>query len=400
MASVKIHGLSEVHGDEVPDSHSFWDILIQGVAKNPQGVAVASLYQPADHLSFSTPNLALDADYSTWTYTDLQKAAERLAVILHDNGVHKGSVVAVFVHSSIEWCLLLWTCARLAACFAPLNINSVSRPEELEHVFGMLHPDAVFVQDQVLATRLDQHASTSLDKIGLKVICDSIKDGTGKRWITLKNLWDKPSRAQSSPNSEHGFFSNDPAVLLFTSGTSSLPKACVHTSQTLNSSTYEASQIIETDKRFLFNFRNFHVAALTVLSLWRAGGMLLIASKEFDVEAFVGALQSHAVTHISATPGMIQSVLSHPELKLQTIYHVKSLMLGAEMVSPSLLNECKQKLNPERIGADWGMTEGLGLLGSGPKGSVFLPNGTPSVGKILPGSRLRICKLGTRNPVK
>ena len=128
--------------------------------------------------------------------------------------------------------------------------------------------------------------------------------------------------------------------------------------------------------------------------------MLLIASRKFDTESFIRVLQSHVITQVATSPAMMHSVLSYPELELHRMHPVKSLILGAEMVSPSLLKECRQKLNPEKITAAWGMTAGIGVLTTGPEGSIFLPNGTPSVGKILPGARLRICKPGTRNPVK
>ena len=73
----------------------------------------------------------------------------------------------------------------------------------------MLHPDAVFVQDQVLATKVEKHASASLDKIGLKVTCDSVKDPADRGWMHLQNLWDRPNSARPLSNLEHGFSSND-----------------------------------------------------------------------------------------------------------------------------------------------------------------------------------------------
>ena len=213
--------LSEAHGAEVPLLHSLWDLLTDGVKKNAEGPAIVSLWQPADHLSsftskdaVSTAKSSTKSDHLSWTYTELQFAAEQLASVLYSNGVRKGSRIAAFLYNSIEWPLFFGACARLAACFCPLNPHSLHRPQELQHCLEVLHADVIVVQYWDLSTELEKNVSHLVSSIALKIACDWVPNEHRERWRTLSTM--QPS--QGLPRDGTVGSGNEPALLIiFTS---------------------------------------------------------------------------------------------------------------------------------------------------------------------------------------
>ncbi|KAL8696153.1 MAG: hypothetical protein Q9224_002944 [Gallowayella concinna] len=399
---MSFEGLSEAHGAEIPLYHSLWDLLTEGVDKNPEGEAIVSLWQPADHLSFltfnnpvSTPKWDSKPDYLSWTYIELRFGAEQLASVLYSNGVRKGSRIAAFLYNSVEWCLFFWACARLTACFCPLNPHSTQRPQDLRHILETLNPDAIVVQHSEQSTEIETNAPHLTRSVALKIACDWVPNEQRERWSALSTL--QPS--QCLPRDGHISSSNDPTLILFTSGTTGVPKACAHTAMSLGTATHSSSQRFEKCHRYLFILRSFHVATVTNLAYWRSGAALVFPSKEFEATATLQALPSQCITHLQATPSTIYALLGHPLFDTHRPQHLITVFLVAEMISSDLLHKCKEQLKPKRVISSWGMTEGVGLV-SPAQDSKPLRGGSLSVGKVLPGVKVRICEPGSRIPVK
>ena len=397
--SPSTHELAEEHGAELPLYHSLWAMITEGVKKNADGPAVISMYQGANHLSFLISKDVEDASHLIWTYTELQEAAERLAEILHATGVRKGSVVALFLYNSVEWCLFFWACAKMEACFAPLNPDSIHRPNELKHLLQTLEPNVLVVQDSNLATSIEKETWEIVSEMKLKIICESSKGSNSEHWKALSTLEAfLPHSCDDLLNA--GIVSNESAVVFFTSGTTSLPKACPRTVAILDSSSQSASKRLEKEFRYLSNARCFHVAALVHVALWRAGATPIIPARGFDAGATLQALKSQRCTHMDLTPSMMYAIQNHPLLETYPPPSLTYLGLVADIVPQDLLTKCEEIFKPKYIRSPWGMTEGIGLTSYGSEGSVPSQDGVITAGKVSPGSRVRICKPETRIPLK
>ncbi|KAL9041246.1 MAG: hypothetical protein Q9214_004174, partial [Letrouitia sp. 1 TL-2023] len=404
MERQKDGDLAEVFGQDIPPTHNLRDLLSEGVQKNPHGAAVVSLYQSEDHLSFLVSKGTKDIKHLSWTYLDLQHAASRLATVLHGHGVRKGSVVATFLWNSVEWSLFFWATAGLGASFVPLDPRSISRPAELRHTLQVLEIDVLVVEDRNTANTFEENTKEFTQAISLKIICAPAEETYSNGWQSFQGLRDEtPLEIQWNALDNTGT-TQDAAVILFTSGTTGLPKACAHSATNLGSQShsYPTARLLDTGCKVLLHSPNFHIAGFwNLLCTWRAGATLIIPSPRFDAEASLRGVKSEGCTHMTGTPSMVNAILNHPLFSSHVPVSLRLLGMGAEMVPQDLITRCKEAIGSHVVTwSGWGMTEGIGMLGWDQDSPVPSHSGALAVGKVMPGSRIRICEAGSRIPLK
>ena len=396
--------LAESFGQDVSTTHHLRDLLLEGVQKNPNGTAVVSLYQPEGHLSHLTLQGTKDLGHLSWTYCELQHAASRLATILHGNGARKDSGVATFLFNSLEWSVFFWATAGLGASFIPLDPRSIDRPAELRHLLQGLRIHVLVVQDADAAISLERNASEAAKAIGLKIICNLDGKACPDGWSSILDLHDDTPLAIDWFSASTVASSQEAAIILFTSGTTSLPKACAHSVTNLDSQTasYSTTRLMNSRSKSLIHLPNFHIGPLwNFLCTWRAGATVILPSSRFDAGETLKGLESQQCTQVACTSSIIYAMFKHPLFPSHVPASLELLILGAEMITPDLMTRCKREIGSHVIvWTIWGMSEGIGLTAWDRNDTVKTWNGVLGVGKVMPGSKIRVCEVGSRTPLK
>ena len=412
MAVSDVQQLSTLDGGVVAHQpRSLYTLFYQAAHDYPENIAIDSSYQ-ADYLfssSSSSEKSAKSGDTGLcWTYAQLHEGANRLARALDAQSVGAGDTIALFLDNCAETALLLWAAARLKARFAPLDTRSLGRPKEVDHYCDVLKPRIIVVQDadaaEIFCSRRSNLHSNFI------VIVASPDNVTLDGCFHLKDLLcsgdgEQPSIFSLSDLDEVRAAS-DVGLVIFTSGTTGLPKACGHSNKNI---WYERNAMVHFRKmgpshKSLHHLPVSHVfGALNLVAFLTVGATVVMVSPRFDAQATLSRLNHQDITNISAVPSMVHALVGLlPRQGPETVSSRLNISLGGTTVSPEVINLC---LDSSKIGAQYahsgyGLSEGLPMFSYRVGDETTVSEGFASVGRIAPGGLAKICAPGTIEPVR
>jgi crotonobetaine/carnitine-CoA ligase len=317
-------------------------------------------------------------DGRRWTYAELQRDVHRVAAGLADRGIAKGDKVLIHAENCPEMVLAWLGCAVLGAVGVTTNTKSVGA--EMSYFAG--HTGAVAAITQPQYATMVAAAAPAL------------------RWIAVTddNSGEPPSDDQRDAVSAGGFVAfaslfgdaaafspREPEPLLpfgimFTSGTTSRPKAVVHTHANAIWASRSGPRSIDLcgDDTYLIVLPFFHVnaQAWSFFSVLGVGATAVLMPK-WSQRGFWPTVVEHHVTHVSVLPFVLQALMS-PERPAD-----HSLRVGVfGFVMPEMT-----KATGIGLYAAYGMTETVTHAVSG-KPYEGIPS--RSMGHVTPGYEMAV----------
>ena len=315
--------------------HAFWPKRLPHKLTAPQ----TSLWMNLQISAMRFPNkLALVFMGQQWTYSQLQHQAEVIASALSKMGVQKGDRVVLDMQNCPQLVITHFAILRLDAVVVP--VNPMNRMEELKHY--ILDPDTkVAVTTADLATELAA-ASNALPKDQqlknlLVTQFTDVFDADNAGPTELPEAWrDWLSTRHALPTLDNGQVHawaeaiqsaidlgpitaqpDDLAVLPYTSGTTGLPKGCMHTHGTIMhnamSSGIWASGTPENVTLCVVPM--FHITGM--VSVMHASifiGATLVLMPRWDRDLAGRLISKWKITHWTNIPTMVIDLLGSPNM--------------------------------------------------------------------------------------
>jgi len=296
-------------------------------------------------------------------------------------GIQPGQRVMLLAYNSPDWVVALWAIWSLGA--VPVLGNRWWGPKEAAHALALIAPRAVITDDPGLA---DGYRGPVLDIAALTDgtnLADGtdVTDGTDS---TAPPVIDGPAAE------------DDPAVVLFTSGSSGMPKAVelsfrsvVANQHNVLARSRQLPHLLDADAPQPVNLIGtplFHIGAFaTLLTQIITGGRVVFTAGRFDPAQVLGLIESEGVQRWGAVPTMAIRVLEHPDFETRDLSTLRSFPLGGAPV-PTVLVERMARALPQLarrgLANMWGMTEGGGFLSLAAGADLTAHPGT--VGRPLP----------------
>jgi acyl-CoA synthetase (AMP-forming)/AMP-acid ligase II len=254
------------------------------------------------------------------SYAQMASDVARLANALQAMGVGVGDRVAVMATNSPEYVEVYYACAKVGACFVPLNYRA--KQDELTYMLNTSESKVVFVGARYLDLLAGIRASlTSVQHV-------VTLDGQAEGLKSFQQLIDESSDDEIFTDIDE----SDPTVLIFTSGTTAMPKGVNLTY--LNLSLYVMNTMSPADPdsphdRTLLSVGIFHVAGVTAImsSIW--GGRSLVILPQFEPEAWLEAVQREGVTHAFVVPTMLKRLMDHDRFEEYDLGSLQLITYGA-----------------------------------------------------------------------
>lgn len=285
-------------------------------------------------------DIVIDDGSSAVSYEQLRAGAARAAGVLESLGIARGARVGIFGVNSVAAVELIFACSALGGVSVPINYRA-SKPE-VRHIAQDSGAEVIFA-DERYAELLAQARPKSVRRVVL----------LGEAYSALKQ------QAQETPGPAD-VEDSDLAVLIYTSGTTSLPKGVQLTHGGLSTFALESADVADGTDRgaTLLSVPLYHVAGLSSMLVSVYGGRRILMMKQFEPLEWLKRAGEQRPTHAFLVPTMLRKLLNEPAFEQADLSSLQAISYGAAPMPLSTITDALRRL-PEQIAftGAYGMSE-------------------------------------------
>ncbi|MGA2522065.1 MAG: AMP-binding protein [Acidimicrobiales bacterium] len=278
----------------------------------------------------------------------------------HQLGVERGDRFAVLAMNGHEFIELYHAALFGAGVINPLNIRFSAA--ELAYVLNDSGSTVVF-SDPVFATLVDRARNEEGAKVEkLVIIGGTPGDGiTGRDDDTVSY---EDLLAAGEPVMPPDPEEDDPAVLMYTGGTTGLPKGALLDQRAEALNLYHVGlQIgLRETRRFLFQSPMFHAAVVAGVVGIPASGGTSVSIPLFDPELVLSVIEQEEIDTTMMVPVMMSMLEKHPGFSPDRLRTLRQIVYGAAPISPPLIDRWLTMLPDTDFHQGYGMTEAASVL--------------------------------------
>ncbi len=308
--------------------------------------------------------VAEDGARHIWSYGELTARSAGLSGALVAQGVRRGDVVMTLIGNRAEWVLAMLACFRIGAVVLPCNTQL--RRKDLEHRVGVANPALAIGEQRFLGELPGGVPHWTLEDVA--------------------RILDE-DEAQAPPAEPSELAPGDPALIVFTSGTTGEGRAAVHPQSYLTGNRIMAEQWFGAqpgDITWCTAATGWSKSARNAfIAPWLCGAVPFMQEGPFDPSERLAIVEREGINVLCQAPTEYRILAKRTELR--PLPELRRMVSAGEPLNPEVIRAFTDTLGIG-IHDGYGQTETGGLTGS-LVGDEIRPG---SMGRALPGIELRI----------
>ncbi|GIZ39510.1 hypothetical protein CKM354_000289200 [Cercospora kikuchii] len=321
-----------------------------------------------------------------WTAEQCRKVIRQLAAGFQHIGLQAQETVCIHAFNSINYPVLVNGIVAAGGVFT--GSNPAYTLHELIHHLRTSKTKFVIVEPELLPTFLEAAEHVSVDRDRIFAFSETSYNDV-RSWTELRKHGEKDWPRFNDQRTARATL----AALLFSSGTTGLPKAAMlsHYNFVAQCTVLGDMKGVGWQKRRLIALPMFHASTVPSVHFnpLYTGDTMYIA-RRFELESFMRDTEGYGVTDISLVPPIINRILSSPFRHKYSLKGIRNAQSGAAPLDPATQARFKELL-PEStpLTQVWGMTETVATCCMTPYTDGHEITG--SVGKMAPNIDIKLC---------
>jgi acyl-CoA ligase (AMP-forming) (exosortase A-associated) len=318
---------------------------------------------------------------SEYTYEDLNRQSGALCAALQDSGVEKGDRVGIYMEKSWEAIVAMLAASRAGAAF--VNLNPMFKPPQARYV----------TEDCDIRVMLGD--SEKLAELEPKTVERAFYRGerpdSGGVSGELTDL-DEALRSGDSPREVRQVSEVDLGTILYTSGSTGMPKGVSTSQRNLVVGAQIVSTYLENTKedRILSALPlNFDAGLNQFTTSLRVGATLALQRSRLPGDLLKG-LRRHEITGVAGVPPLWSLLLrSAKSIAQEPLTHLRYISNTGGRIPQANLDELRRLLEPSgtKIYLMYGLTEAFRSTYLAPE---EIHRGTECIGKAIPDTEIMV----------
>jgi acyl-coenzyme A synthetase/AMP-(fatty) acid ligase len=312
--------------------------------------------------------IGADGERRVWHFGELIARSAGLSGAFAARGVRRGDVVMTLVGNRVEWVLSLLGCWRMGAIALPCSTQL--RRRDLEHRVAATDPRLCVGEEHLLSELPD-----GVPAMTLADIADALDE----------------DRPQETPMAVAELDAEDPALIVFTSGTTGEPRAALHAQRYLTAQQVQAEHWLGArggDLVWCTTATGWSKSARNVfLAPWLRGAAAMIVDGRFEADQRLELVEREQVSVLCQAPTEYRMLAARTELRPMST--LRRAVSAGEPLDAEVIATWREATGLE-ISDGYGQTETGHLTGN----LVGEEVRDGSMGLPLPGFDLRVVAEG------
>jgi acyl-CoA synthetase (AMP-forming)/AMP-acid ligase II len=276
------------------------------------------------------------------TYSELLENVGKTAGLLTTLGVEVGDRVGIFATNSVECVEAIFGAAFVGATVVPMNFRAGA--EEAAHLMSDSGIKVLFTESRYREL-VEDNRPDSVDHVFMLDEDDSYP-------AARNDAFELPVPEDVDPDGL--------CALLYTSGTTSLPKGVKLTNGALTGYVMGTNDAAtgEDMGRMALAAPLYHIAGVTSMLNALYSGRVVVLLPQFEASAWIDTIQKHAVTHAFLVPTMLGRVMEAPNFSMGAFSGMEAITYGAAPMPPSVIRRAIGEFPPNvSFAGAYGQTE-------------------------------------------
>ncbi len=311
---------------------SYKDLLLKKVNETPKTIFLTG-----------------DEDYS---WEDIDRCSQIIAMDLYKSGVRKGSHVAIFGANSINWVLCFFAIQKLGAIAALINYNLGEKEiTELSRIGDITHiccgdTNASFDYD-IFKKNIINHSESMYE------FAYDIRSG-----VDFKDRLCEYNA--SGTYFDNSIEADDVAVMIFTSGSTGKPKGVLLSAYNILNAAYAHMESIHqnsNDKACLI-LPLFHIfGLLSGLCTGMLANSRVVFPENLHTNTILSCVKNHRCTIMHSVPTMMLAIVNNKSFSKEAVKSLRSTILAGASVTEAQLLMLKEMFPENHFSISYGLSE-------------------------------------------